>query len=455
MTMITRILVMMAVLLAPLSFALAQVRVVGAVGSYYGHTVYLLEAFNQRSGDFDYAIGALPNVGHAPYPVIVFFNPYSVVSSPPSENPADSLWTWLVSFGTPFHYDVSLPVSAKFRVCMTPTGDCPVTVGGAAPLWDLGLFGEFSGRSREQSNVNWALRNGYAVLVVFGRHYAGRDAQSVILGAQNMINGLKNMPGLIDSGRIGVTGASQGGFLSVYSVLGNDIAASVAVVPWIDSRAMHRYYFDFLPTIQPPNIYAGSWNFVAQFDNRWKMAFGDDPSSSRWDHATYGAVASRMNTPIMLIGSSDDAMCPVVEVERFSRDLSANGKPNYLWTYSNGRPPLETNSTGQIGHGRVDTGHFAQVHILSRYMFIHHMPPDEVVVMEHPNEVDLVGIIREFAGRYFDPSSTQADRDNLLRLAYGLMGNSNIWYQSYDYRIPSGSAPYVIQNVINLVLSGG
>ena len=88
-------------------------------------------------------------------------------------------------------------------------------------------------------------------------------------------------------------------------------------------------------------------------------------------------------------------------------------------------------------------------------MLIHHMRPDEVVVMEHPNEVDLVGIIREFAGRYFDPSSTQADRDNLLRLAYGLMGNSNIWYQSYDYRIPSGSAPDVIQNVINLVLSGG
>lgn len=447
-------------LLVPAQTVQAQATVAGVVGQYRGLPVYLVESPNRISGDIDYLIGSLPDQTRfrGPYPIVIFVNPYSLFMAPPSHNQADVFWNNYIGDDWGQIPDVSVPEWGRYRGCYTPNGECLTGLSGRANLSSLYPLGEVNGKSYSESNVNWALDNGYAVAVYYARHYAGRETGSLIVGLKNMIRALKNMPGVIDPNRIGVTGRSQGGHLSIHPLIGwsfdpdqLNIAAAVAEAGWVDGPRILNYYDVELAQAQPPALWQESINFMVPFYNRIAMTFG--PDASGWGELTQANTARRFNTPIMILSSTDDMMCPAVEQTSFHEELQSQGKTSYLWQFKNGPPPLATRSVPQQGHGLMDVGHGVQTHIMTRYMFIRHMPPDGTVVMEHPSEVDLVGMIREMADQYFDPSATQADRDNLLRLAYELAGNPQIWYNSTDPRVPSGPAPNVIGAVINYVLA--
>ncbi|MBI5139623.1 hypothetical protein HZA26_03370 [Candidatus Nomurabacteria bacterium] len=438
--------------------ASAQGRVVGTVGEYIGHPVYLIEAPNARSRDMDYMLGTLPRVGEAPFPVIAFLNNYSVIVPPGDTNYADHYYANLFAAGVRGFSDDLVPPEHQFELCSTPTGKCPLAIMAPGPLWDLGTAGNVSFKPHHESNVTWALQNGYAVVVIFTRTYAGRDIQSTLLNVRNMLSTLKNFPGIIDPERIGITGGSQGGQLSIHSLIewnfdGRPIhlAASVAEVPWADVKEMFKYYFDDLPKIQPPNLYQATHDFTVGATNRLKGGLGPDTSAPTWDQMTRRNVGERLRTPVMLFGSTDDGMCPVSEIYGLHHELARRGKISYLWAFQNGAPPLTTKSVPDIVHGRVDSGHATQRQILGRYMFLKHMPPNVGrVVMHHPSEVDLVGMFREFAQVYFGEfPGNPGDVLNLVDMA----ANPLIWYESSDPRIPSGPSPQVIQAVIQYVLS--
>lgn len=453
-----RIIILLLMIVSATTNAWAQAQIIGIFPEpYQGHPVYQLVVPNGSSGDYDYFSGALPNVGSAPYPVIVFYNGYSVVSAPPSVNPPDGAWANYVGNSSGLYPDYSLPIWARYRPCFTPTGDCNILVMGTGPLWHLSSAGNVHEKLPEQSNVDWALRNGYAVVIYFGRFYAGRETAASLVGLRNVFRSLKNMPGLIDPNRIGFAGRSNGGQMAIQSLVEwsfdseqINIAAAVAEAPWVDARRTLNHY-DELIHVQPREVWEQNQNFIAPYFNRLAMTFGPNPDN--WNESDYRNIADRYNTPVMILGSSDDGMCPVIEATSLHDELQARGKTSYLYKFENGPPPLETMHAWQIGHGKMDQGHAVQTHILARYMFIRHMPPNTTVVMQHPSEVDLVGMIREMVNHYFNPSATQAERDNLLRLGYDLAGNGRIWYQSSDPRIPSGPAPQVIQYVINYVVA--
>lgn len=429
-------------------------RLVGIAGQYTdskgaSHQVEIWAITNIRSGRTDYFVLALPSIGSSPYPVIVFVNPYAVFPSPPSSNPEDSLWTGLAKRPGPY-YDVSLPEQDKILNCSTPTGECPVVIDSLASLSNLPKIGSGFGNTAN-SHADWALTNGYAFAVAFARHYAARDTITVVYTIHNTLVALKNMP-TIDGNRIGITGVSQGGHLSIHSLAIPDyplsIAAAVAESPWIDGRKMHDYYFKELSDIQPPAVYTRSRDFVTSFFNRFFRGFGSDLNGPLWNLITVESVASRFNTPVLLIHGSDDIMIPVSEVDNFYTELKNRGKTTEKWVYKNGLPPLTTRSALEGAHGLMDDNSSVKRRILTRNFFLQYMPPNiPEVTIRDPQEVNLVSMLSEFKDVVnSSPAEKKSISDFIVQAA-----NPKIKYVSSDPRIPTANGPEAVVAAVNTV----
>ncbi|MDP4001189.1 MAG: prolyl oligopeptidase family serine peptidase, partial [bacterium] len=360
---------------------------VDIAGVFQGHTVEVWSVTNSRSGGPEYFLRALPNVGQAPYPVIVFNAPYHIVTAPPSTEAVDELWTSLAN-QSPYK-DVSLPKEYEFLNCSSEV--CDIFISGKGNLVQLNSFGD----------AEWALANGYAVAVTLSRHYAARDTVTVTYGVADVLEGLMSMSE-IDSAKVGITGGSQGGHLSIHPLSLPDkplrLAASVPEFAWVDPKVMYDYFITELPKVQPAQIYQNSKNFFIPFFNRLAAALGADTNSSAWTGVTKSSVASRFNTPVLLLCGTDDAMIPCNESVLFAETLRSQGKQANFYVYQNGSPRLDSTSVVEGAHGILDSNSAVKRHVLARLFFLQNMPPNGVAIsIRSSRDFDLAGALSELA----------------------------------------------------------
>ncbi|MCC6953402.1 MAG: hypothetical protein IT290_04735 [Deltaproteobacteria bacterium] len=423
---------------------------------------YTVEAWhynNTQDGTSEYFLLALPLVGSAPHPVIVFNNPYFLFPGPPSTNQADIEWTTEYrrnpNYSSTDRFRRPHPeyYSCRDRLSSWNPGDCAMSVFGIATE-DVHLSGNVAGETKANSTVDWALSNGYAVAVTFIRHYAGRDFATGTVVIADAIQSLKNMPGRIDPNRVGVTGVSGGAGASLYpfTIPGRplNVAAAVAEATPVDWRELFHIALHVLPQIQPPLIYSRSWNWMAVPMNVVIGTLGRDTTTSSWDLVTTNQVAARYNSPILLIAGTDDGMIPYTQSTNLNSALLALGKASNGWIYENGAPDYANRSVQELAHGVFDANSPVKRRFLTRNFFLHRMPPAiPEVLYRHPQDFDLISIFSTFRQRICAAPGEKQNVADLMSYA----ANPLIRYVSTDQRIPSGTGPEVVAAVLNLLWS--
>jgi acetyl esterase/lipase len=323
------------------------------VGIFKGSAVEEWTFTNTQDGQPGYFTRTLPTTGHAPYPTLVLVNSYGVF-------PEDSEWLLRASSGG-IYYDSALPREAKLFTCQTPNQDCPIVVD-ASDAGDVARTGDVLQEGSTNSLADWALAHGCAVVIPFGRHYAGRGTLTVIHDVADTLLVLKwsgLMASTIDSERIMAVGKSHGAELVVHSLalLGSrlgrqfSIRGAVGVGTWVNGRQMFHYYKDQLPTVQFGNALAIAQMFAKPYLNRIARSLGPSPDSVAWDPLTVESVAAVWpNVPLLLIAGTDDMMVPVQQTIDLGNALKATGLVT-LKIYPNGQPRYNTLTVLEAAHG--------------------------------------------------------------------------------------------------------
>lgn len=323
------------------------------VGIYKGSAVEAWTFTNTRDGQPGYFTRTLPTTGHAPYPTLILVNSYGVF-------PEDSDWLSRASIGG-IYYDSSLPREARLLTCQTPSQDCPIVVD-ASDAGDVGRTGDVLQEGNNNSLADWALAHGWAVVIPFGRHYAGRGTLTVIHDVADTILIVKRsglMASTIDSERIMAVGKSQGAELLVHALglLGSrlgrqfSIKGAVGVSTWVNARRMLHYYRDYLPTVQSGNALAAGQAFAKPYLNRLARSLGPNPDSASWNPLTAESVAAHWpDVPLLLIAGTDDMMVPVQQTIDLGNALKATGLVT-LKIYLNGQPKFDTRTVPEAAHG--------------------------------------------------------------------------------------------------------
>lgn len=445
-------------LLAP-AFSNAA-TLLGTVPYVLNGQTYTVEAWtytNTLNNTPEYFLLTLPLNGTAPYPVIVFNNPYDLFPGPPSVNQADIEWTTNYRQNPNYtSFDIYRTPNPEYYSCRDRTSpwnpyECGMGVFGIATE-DMHRNGNVAVETKANSTVDWALTHGYAVAVTYMRFYAGRDFGTVTYGTADAFEALKNMPGRIDPNRIGATGVSGGAGASLYpfAIPGRplNIAAAVGEATPIDWRELVKFGLVDLPLMQPAAIYNSSWSWMATFMNVLIGTLGRNTTAAVWDLVTTPAVAARYNTPILLIAGTDDGMIPYTQSINLNNALRGLGKASNLWLYQNGLPDYAHQPIQNLAHGIFDANSAVKRRFLTRNYFLHRMPPNiPEVVVQHPQEFNLISIFAEFRQQVCaDPAGKQNIAELMIQA-----GNPIIRYVSTDPAIPSTTGPGAIAAAINAV----
>jgi pimeloyl-ACP methyl ester carboxylesterase len=313
----------------------------------------------------DYDLRIAPNGGPGPFPVSVYVAPYRQVPSPPSSNPTDAFWASLARSVSGPHDDYSLPESAVVAKCHTQTGEvvsCKIPFEGTPDLSDIRGLTDVGYQGTDDSNADWDLENGRAVVVCFTRYYAGLGNLASAYTVAEILVDLKNHPA-INHDRITIYARSQGGTAVIHALAllrnafgPNFNIAVVAEGAWPDGPGVVDYYRRVLPDVQPRGLLLPSLNFAATEYNRLAKDFGPDSTGPAWQDITINSLASRwpIASPILLLCGTDDMMVPVRQCRDFAKALTAKGILVQIQVWENGDPLFEQKSVEQAAHGVMD-----------------------------------------------------------------------------------------------------
>jgi len=129
----------------------------------------------------------------------------------------------------------------------------------------------------------------------------GGDLEDVVYGAE----WLRKQPG-IDGSKIGIMGASYGGYMTLMALASKPeaFAAGVSLVPVVDWLEMHDLSDSLYRTFTD-------------------MLFGGPPSKKRELYRNRSPVthASKIKAPVMIMAGQKDSRCPIQPIEKFVKKL--------------------------------------------------------------------------------------------------------------------------------------
>lgn len=196
------------------------------------------------------------------------------------------------------------------------------------------------------------LLNGFGVLAVFGRFYAGGDIWNDV---QDMAAGFEFLRSRtdVDTSRIGVFGASWGGFLSLYGAAyaPRDAAPAVGVAlfPVSDFSSLITH-IDNLPNLVAPANLPSYSNFFDPYVRRILKSTGGRPGRSGADYTrfTASAVGQRLTGRMLIAHDDGDTLIPATHSRNFAASYPAIVEP--FWYQQGDSVPYDTN---MLSHGPI------------------------------------------------------------------------------------------------------
>lgn len=171
-------------------------------------------------------------------------------------------------------------------------------------------------------NSEFYLRNGFGVLTVFGRFYAGG---SVWNDVQDTVAGLRFLgtQSNVDRARIGIFGTSWGGFETVYGAAyapaGVVPAAGAAVAPLIDFEQFVNFLDTTLPTVTNATTLPLYKTFYDPYSRRLFATTRGRPNDTGADYSRLRAadLGSRLQTRLLIVHDRADTILPVAVSKTF------------------------------------------------------------------------------------------------------------------------------------------
>ncbi|MBN1533251.1 MAG: prolyl oligopeptidase family serine peptidase [Spirochaetes bacterium] len=256
----------------------------------------------------------------------------------------------------------------------------------------------------------------FGVLEVFGRFYTGgsigNEVEDMVMGLQF----LENASG-VDRGRIGIHGASWGGFEALYAAAnapaGAVPKAGVAFYPPSDFQSQMGYIENGIPTIADEAMRAYYSGFFVPHTERIRATVGDPADYSGW---TADNLLSTLATPFLVLHDQWDSLVPFTQ-SQYLVDHSG-GLVEPVWYYH--PSPYDVTALASFtGHGDLRGGFsFPMSHTLAyTYLTSRIADPDQFVYTLYDDAAlaDFMNYLREYQCLHSRDMSWAAPR--LLDLA--------------------------------------
>lgn len=196
--------------------------------------------------------------------------------------------------------------------------------------------------------------NGMSVLLIYGRFYAGGNLDSYVGDMQAGMRFLAQAPG-VDATRVGVFGASWGGFEAAYTAAyaepGVVPAVGVPIAPPLDFSVLATHATTGLDASVPAAALASFQTFYDPYLRRMFAATGGPPSQagSDYSHYTGAALCPRLQTALLVPQDDWDTLIPVDEARAFVQGCACQATG--LWYQHLDAPPAITPSHGPMVQG--------------------------------------------------------------------------------------------------------
>lgn len=297
----------------PAAFVRPVVKVLGEGQELLFERTFRYKLLELKCGDKEptYAQWIEPDTGVArPFPVVAFTQPYAGIGWTGQE--VDERW---FTRGAGLHLDDSEP-------SFVPGSDAKIVYDPMTPKQGV-----------EQGSVFTI--NGFGVLHMFGRFYAGGSIQNDVDDMTCALSYLEQAQGA-DLERIAILGGSWGGFEAVYGALyaPPEVAPKlgVALYPLTDFEQEWRFV-DAAEANPNPTAAAAFRAFFEPYKRRIKQTTGGAPGAGDFSGFTHAALAASPNqTRFVTIHDSDDVLVPFTMGQELAIELGERVQP--VWVMS-------------------------------------------------------------------------------------------------------------------------
>ncbi|MBN2158772.1 MAG: prolyl oligopeptidase family serine peptidase [Spirochaetes bacterium] len=182
-------------------------------------------------------------------------------------------------------------------------------------------------------SANIFLLQGFGVLHVFERFYTGDNLRNDVTDTVAGLRFLRSND-MVDASRIGIWGASWGGFESLYGAAnapaGAVPAAGVAFYPPIDFAT----WTDYVTGDDPGDIPQMTDTDKRDYYTAFFQTYVDRVyATSGWDTWTANALLAKLETPFLLVHDEWDVLVPVGQSQSLVNSSSGMVRP--VWFYQN------------------------------------------------------------------------------------------------------------------------
>ncbi|MDC0745366.1 alpha/beta hydrolase family protein [Polyangium mundeleinium] len=196
------------------------------------------------------------------------------------------------------------------------------------------------------------LLNGHAVIVAFGRFYAGGSLADDAADAAAPFHYIEAHAADFEPSRIGVHGNSWGGFMALAGVgrrpAGQSIRAVTAANPPTDFVDLYDYWMTTLPAVYP---YKDELGFFEGYRRRIEAATGGPPAEDEAAFAAWrrDALCAGLDGDVVIPQDDWDTLVPVTQTESFLAACSEKAR-GLFWRR---RTPVEYAAI-HLAHGALE-----------------------------------------------------------------------------------------------------
>lgn len=305
-------------------------------GSYssYGHTwTYQLLRLANAAGGYAYAEW-MPRLSAGPGPVVVVTVPYDGIDW--TGETVDQVWASRPNAATGYSYpDVNGPDGSTSSPSIAYR-----LVSPQAELSSLAFPHDL---------------NDMSVLLLYGRFYAGGTLDTYVGAMQAGMRFLATAP-QVDPARVGVFGASWGGFEAAYTAAyaspGVVPAVAVPMSPVLDFSVLTTHVTTDLDASVPASALGTFQTFYDPYLRRIFAATGGPPAATGSDYSHFdgAALCARLRTSLLVPQDDWDTIIPVGEARAFVQSCPCHASG--LWyQHTAPAPPITSPTHGPMAQG--------------------------------------------------------------------------------------------------------